>query len=187
MKTLALLLVLLAASPTAAQSSSMSRHTSSGTSPVIAGVRDLWERDRGFLTAAADQVPDSLYGFKPTPDVRSFGEVLAHVANSQRLFCGMALGEPPTEGKWTTKADVVAALKSSNDYCARAYAMSDAVAMQPLSEGAQRTWRTLGLGAPRSRLHVLTVNVWHDHEHYGNVATYMRLKGMIPPSSQPTK
>jgi uncharacterized damage-inducible protein DinB len=186
MKRLAVLLV-LAASPVAAQSISAPVRVPASASPVVAGVRELWEMDRAYLIAAAEQVPDSLYGFRPTPDVRSFGEVLAHVANAHRLFCGMALGEQATDAKWTTKADVIAALKSSNEYCAKAYTLSDIDAMQPLSTGAQTTWRTLGLGAPRSRLYALTLNAWHDNEHYGNVATYMRLKGMVPPSSQPKK
>jgi uncharacterized damage-inducible protein DinB len=185
MKTLALLLV-VAASPLAAQSG-VSPNPTRSASPLVAGVRSLWEMDREYLTAAAEQVPDSLYSFKPTPDIRSFGEVLAHVANAQRLFCGMALGEKATDAKWTTKADIVAALKSSDEYCARAYAMSDTDAEQPLNEAAQATWRSVGLGTPRSRLHALTLNAWHDNEHYGNVVTYMRLKGMVPPSSQPRK
>jgi uncharacterized damage-inducible protein DinB len=186
MKMIAVLLV-LAAAPVGAQSTGRPAPTSPPASPLVAGVRSLWEIDREYLRAAAEQVPDSLYGFKPTPDVRSFGEVLAHVANTDRLFCGLALGEPATDAKATTKADIVAALSSSDEYCAKAYAMSDTEAMQPLTEGAQVTWRSLGLGTPRSRLHALTLNAWHDNEHYGNVVTYMRLKGMVPPSSQPRK
>jgi uncharacterized damage-inducible protein DinB len=79
------------------------------------------------------------------------------------------------EKSTTTKAALLEALRKSNEYCARAYAQSDAE--------AQRATKFFGQDV--TRLYVLGVNTVHDNEHYGNIVTYMRLKGMVPPSSQP--
>jgi len=151
---------------------------------AVAGVRDLWQTSRDYILAAAEQVPDSAYAFRPTPQVRSMGELFAHVAGSQRMLCAMALGEKndfPAAG--ATKPAVVAALRASNAYCARAYAISDTDAMRlaPPSDSISASL----LGTSRTRFYVLAMNAWHDNEHYGNLVTYMRLRGMVPPSSQP--
>ena len=68
-------------------------------------------------------MPESLYAFKPTPEVRSFGEILAHVAGSEFFYCAAALGEKARDENAimktaTTKAAIVQALKESGDYCA---------------------------------------------------------------------
>ena len=151
---------------------------------AVASVRELWQTSRDYVLAAAEQVPESDYGFRPTPDVRTLGQLFTHVAGSQRMLCAMALGERNAFGPvGTTKAEVVAALRASNDYCARAYATSDADAMKlaPPSDSISAAL----LGTSRTRFYVLAVNAWHDNEHYGNIVTCMRLRGMVPPSSQP--
>lgn len=170
MKTLAILLA-FAASRAAAQST------------AVAGVRELWQTSRDYLVAAAEQVPEAEYAFKPTPEVRSLGELFAHVASSQRMLCATALGEKEggdTVG--TTKADVVGALKASNDYCARAYAMTDTEATRRATPSGSVARSVLG--PSRTRFYVLAMNAWHDNEHYGNVVTYMRLRHLVPPSSR---
>lgn len=170
MKTLAVVFV-LTASRAAAQAT------------AVASARDLWQTSRDYLVAAAEQLPEAEYAFKPTPEVRSLGQLFAHVASSQRMLCSTALGEKNgADASATTKADVVAALKASNDYCARAYAVSDADATGPATP-SDATARSV-LGPSRTRLYVLMLNAWHDNEHYGNVATYMRLRHLVPPSSQ---
>ena len=146
------------------------------TTPV--GVtRVAWERAISNITRSADQMPDSLFGFKPTPDVRSFGQLIGHVTGSQMYYCAAALGETPSsediEKTKTTKADLVAALKVSNELCTRAYAQSEADALKPMSSKS-----------PAVRFSLLVGNVAHVNEHYGNLVTYLRLKGMVPPSSQ---
>ena len=125
-------------------------------------------------------MPESKYGYKPTPEVRSFGELIGHVAGSQLMFCAIALGEKApaedaVEKAATSKADLVKALDASNAYCARAYAQSDAAVSQSVSL----------FGSTQTRLYTLLINATHDNEHYGNIVTYMRLNGMVPPSSQP--
>ena len=93
--------------------------------------RILWQGITRNLSAAAEEGSETLYSYTPTADVRTFGQLLAHVAGSERMFCAMALGERPgaedqVEKTATSKAAIVAALKESNSYCNRAYAQSDA-------------------------------------------------------------
>jgi uncharacterized damage-inducible protein DinB len=161
--------LVLAASPLAAQSSS----------PVAAS-RMLWEDVTRYIVQSAADMPDDKYAWKPTPAVRSFGEMIGHVAGAQNMFCAIALGEKPpaedaVEKSATTKDALVQALKASNDYCRRAYAQSDVDAAGMVNV----------FGQQQSRLFVLMMNATHDNEHYGNLVTYLRMNGMVPPSSRP--
>jgi len=92
--------------------------------------RLLWKSIIGNLNQAADELSETMYAYRPTPDVRTVGEMFAHVAGSQKMYCAMALGEKvPGEGDVEktakTKAAIVAALKESNMYCERAYSQPD--------------------------------------------------------------
>jgi uncharacterized damage-inducible protein DinB len=140
--------------------------------------RTLWKEVRTYLTKAAADAPEALYDYKPTTDVRSYGEMLDHVAASQDGYCRVALGEKPVRGGARTgaktKAEVIEALRASNEICTRAYAQDDREAALPAYEGDKR-----------SRLYVLLENAMHDNEHYGNLVTYLRLNHLVPPSSQP--
>jgi uncharacterized damage-inducible protein DinB len=146
--------------------------------PAVGSVKPLFSQVSTWIIQAAEQVPEDMYSFKPTPEVRSFGQLFGHVANAQYMFCATALGEksPATQDaeKLTAKADIVAALKGSAAYCQKAYDMSDTKAMEPAAM----------FGMKGTRLWVLIFNATHDNEHYGNLVTYLRLKGMTPPSSQ---
>lgn len=142
--------------------------------------RSLWRGVSGYITQAASDVPENLYTFKPTPEVRSFGELIGHIAGSQKSFCATAMGEKPpaedeVEKSAKTKAALVQALKESNDYCARAYQQTDASAAGMVEL----------FGEQRSKLYTLHENATHDSEHYGNIVTYMRINKMVPPSSRP--
>jgi uncharacterized damage-inducible protein DinB len=160
---------MLVASPISAQMG--------GADASLTGVKGLYETVRGFITKAADQMPEANYSFKPTPEVRSFGELVGHVANASHMFCAAALGEKPMASgnaeKLATKAEIVAALKVGFAACDKAYAMDASKAGDKLDF----------FGQPHTRLSVLAFNMGHDFEHYGNIVTYMRLKGMVPPSS----
>jgi uncharacterized damage-inducible protein DinB len=132
-----------------------------------------------ILLASAEKMPEANYSYKPTDAVRSYGQIVGHVADAQYMFCSIALGEkapdPKVEQTKTSKADLIAALKSAFAYCDKAYdGMTDA-------SGAQMV-KLFGNDTPR--LDVLTVNNMHDMEHYGNLVTYMRLKNIIPPTSE---
>jgi uncharacterized damage-inducible protein DinB len=165
----ALTMLVFAASPLLAQ----------GSSPVAAS-RMLWEDVTGYLVQSAKDMPAEKYSFKPTAGVRSFGELIGHVAGAQNMFCAIALGEKPpaedaVEKAATTKEALVQALQASNESCRRAYAQGDADASGTVSV----------FGRQQSRLYVLMMNATHDNEHYGNVVTYLRMNGIVPPSSRP--
>lgn len=167
----ALMLLAVIASPLAAQGSAASPKSDA---------QMLWEDVSNYLVQSAMDMPAEKYAFKPTPAVRSFGEIIGHVAGSQNMFCAMALGEKPpaedaVEKAATTKDALVAALKASNDYCRKAYA-------QPTGS---LTGTMDVFGQQRSKQFVLLMNATHDNEHYGNLVTYMRMNGMVPPSSRP--
>jgi uncharacterized damage-inducible protein DinB len=148
--------------------------------PLSAWNRMAYGRVKDILLRTADKVPEENYSFKPTDAVRSFGQVLGHVADAQYLFCSIALGEtnpaPKTEQTKTSKADLIAALKDAFAYCDKAYdGMTDASATQMVKL----------FGGDTPKLDVLTVNNMHNMEHYGNLVTYMRLKNIVPPTSEP--
>jgi len=152
--------------------------TSSAPSPV-ADARELWTSVIKNISAAAEQVPEEKYAYRPVGTVRTFGQLIGHLAGSQDFICANALGEKAggeddVEKSTTTKAALVAALKKSTEHCAKAYAMTDADAasMHQLYE------------AQRTALWALMQNAVHDGEHYGNIVTYMRMMNMVPPSSQ---
>ncbi|MGZ5445874.1 MAG: DinB family protein [Thermoanaerobaculia bacterium] len=132
------------------------------------------------LLGSAEKMPEENYDFRPTESVRSFGQIVGHVADSQYLFCSMALGEknpaPGIEKTRTSKADLVAALKDAFAYCDRAYdGMTDASAADIV--------KLMGRDTPK--LSVLTVNSVHNAAHYGNLVTYLRMKNIVPPTSEP--
>lgn len=174
--TIMLVLALLVASPAAAQ---MMEEGGEDDSPdAVSGVLWLYETVKGYVTASAEQASQELYDYRPTDEVRTFGQILGHVANSQYAFCSRALGEESPNGQdleeLTAKAELLEALKASFEYCDRAYAMDGATALEAASV----------FGRERTRLFALEFNMGHDFEHYGNLVTYMRSNGMVPPSSQ---
>jgi uncharacterized damage-inducible protein DinB len=136
-------------------------------------------RVKDNLLRSAEKMPEEGYKFKPTDAVRSYGQIIGHVADAQYLFCSIALGEknptPKIEQTKTSKADLVAALKVAFTYCDQAYdGMTDA-------SGSQMV-KLFGNDAPK--LGALAVNNMHNMEHYGNLVTYMRLENIVPPSSE---
>ena len=155
--------------------------TAAAQSPLSATgeARALWKSVIGNLNQAATEISESMYSYRPTPDVRSFGELFAHVAGSQKMYCAMALGdkapgEADVEKTAKTKAAIVAALKESNDYCERAYSQTDDNVRAPVDI----------FGQQHPRFYALIANAAHDGEHYGNIVTYMRLNKLVPPSSR---
>lgn len=144
---------------------------------LVGSVAPLLETVKGYIIASAEQMPENRYGYRPTPEVRTFGQIVGHVAMTQYWFCNAATGqtrEPENYEELTAKADLVAAITSAFNYCAGAYAIDDAMAM-----GEVELWGETG-----TRLWVLAYNATHAWEHYGNLVTYMRANGLVPPSSQ---
>ena len=133
-----------------------------------------------WIGGAAEKMPEEQYALKPDPGVRSFGQILGHIADANYLFCSVVLGEknpsPEIEKTKTTKAELRTALQAAFSYCNRAYdALTDASANETVK----------AFGQERNKLGVLWFNASHNLEHYGNLVVYMRLKGIVPPSSEP--
>jgi uncharacterized damage-inducible protein DinB len=146
--------------------------------PMSKEAKGRYNADKNNILKSAEEMSDTNYAFKPSPDVRTFGAVVGHIADSQYFFCGAALGESKdsnAEKEITTKAGLIDALKKSFAYCDKAYdALTDANGAMMMKFG----------NGQRSMLGILNFNVEHDAEHYGNLVTYLRIKGLVPPSSQ---
>jgi len=150
--------------------------------PLSAGQKAFFAGVKNNAVRAAEKMPEDLYSFKPAPEVRSFGQLVGHVADAQYLFCAPVLGEKNPmlgiEKSKTAKADLVQALKDAIAFCDKAYdGMTDEQASQVVKL----------FGRDMAKLTVLSINTGHTDEHYGNMVTYMRIKGLVPPSSEPRK
>jgi uncharacterized damage-inducible protein DinB len=130
---------------------------------ATAALRKSFGEVSGWITKAADLVPADKYTYRPTPSVRTFGQLIGHVADGYNYYCGRAAGRnvqwsDAIEKGNTDKATLVPKLKQSADACTAAYG---------------------GTGQAGA----LIENVGHTSLHYGNIITYMRMLGMVPPSS----
>jgi len=157
-------------------------HAQSTADPLSSGIKGIYNIAKNNVVRAAEKMPEENYSFKPTPEVRSFGQIVGHVADAQYLFCSAATGDknpsPGIEKSKTTKADLVKALNDAFAYCDKAYdGMTDAHAAEMVKF----------FGRDQARLAILAFNSAHDMEHYGNLVTYMRIKGLVPPSSEQRK
>jgi uncharacterized damage-inducible protein DinB len=156
--------------------------TSSPKNPLVATSQAIFGIAKSDILRSADKIPDDLWSFQPTPDVRTVGQLFAHVADAQYEFCGtVAEGKAPEkdiEKTAKTKTEIVTALKEAFAYCDAAYTkMTDASAAQI----------TTFFGRKVTQIGLMDFNVAHTMEHYGNLVTYMRLKGIVPPSSEAQK
>jgi uncharacterized damage-inducible protein DinB len=141
--------------------------------------KEFWTMVKTFVVRAAEKMPEENYSFRPVPEVRTFGEILNHIAGGYYATCGAERGEKrdsAVDKTKTAKADIVAVLKASVAYCDASYdALTDARGAEIISY----------YGQDHPRLVVLMFNIAHGYEHYGNLVTYMRIKGLVPPSSEP--
>jgi uncharacterized damage-inducible protein DinB len=148
-------------------------------SPATKEIREEFYAVTNNIRHAADKMPESAYSFKPAPAMRSFGEVLAHVADVQAKTCGSMLRDkkpvPVTPG--TGKADLTKTLAASFDECYEAFSELSA-------ENQNQTVPTPA--GQRARIAALTMVLGHDNEEYGYMAVYLRLKGVVPPSTGET-
>lgn len=147
--------------------------------PLCAGETGFYAYTMNMLIRAAEKMPEENYSFKPTPEVRSFGQIIGHVADAQYFFASTISGEPnpnpQVEKTKTTKVELVQALKDATAFGQKAYSgMTDAKAAELIQFFGQKM----------PRLTVMTINTSHSDEHYGNLVTYMRMKGLVPPSSE---
>lgn len=148
--------------------------------PITASEKGFYGFVSNAVIGAAQKMPEENYSFKPTPEVRSFGQLVGHVADANYMFCSQVTGQPnPSKGSIektkTSKADLVAALKDAVAYCNQAFeGMTDAKGAEMMQMFSYHL----------ARLTVLSLNSAHTDEHYGNMVTYLRLKGIVPPTSE---
>jgi uncharacterized damage-inducible protein DinB len=146
--------------------------------PLSSDLKNSYNGVKGTLTKAADEMSEADYSFKASPMERTYGEIVGHIADVQFALCGNAKGEQKksdSSGK-TSKADLTAALKASFDYCDGVYdSMTDADAATKV---------TMFGPNKATKLAVLNFNISHDNEMYGQMVVYLRIKGLVPPSSQ---
>jgi uncharacterized damage-inducible protein DinB len=154
------------------------------SNPITQALRDTWAQARDNVRRSADVMPEAKYVFKPVDSVRSYGAILAHLAGAAYEFCAAAKGEKPpfteagVEKSATTRAAIVKALDASIAYCDEIYKTLDDAKAAQLVAGA------FG-GGQAARAQNLIGNTGHFQEHYGNLVTYLRINGLVPPSSQP--
>lgn len=153
------------------------------TNAVSASIRTSWQSARRNITDSADLMPEADFAFKPVDSVRTFGEILTHLAGANYVFCSAALGEAPPhaeeafEETVTSRDEIIKVLGESLAYCDTAYETATDVSL------AGTVTQPFG-GGDGPRAAVLLGNIGHLNEHYGNLVTYFRMKGMVPPSSR---
>lgn len=151
----------------------------SPANPITASEKGLYSFVSGAAIAAAEKMPEENYSFKPTPDVRSFGQLVGHVADASFNFCSQAQGvanpSKDNEKTKTAKAALVAAIKDGVAFCNKAFdSMTDAKGSEMVKL----------MNFQMARLTLFSLNTAHTDEHYGNMVTYLRLKGIVPPTSE---
>ena len=146
------------------------------SNPLSGAVKQNYNAVKNNILKAAEEMPEADYTFKPGEGSRSFGEVVTHIAQVQGLLCSGAKGETKQfDVSKTDKASAVQALKDTIEYCDTAYdALTD----------ANGTEMGKMFGRDQPKLNILNFNVIHDNEMYGQMAVYLRAKGLVPPSSQ---
>jgi uncharacterized damage-inducible protein DinB len=147
---------------------------------LVKDAQGQWKQASTNVLKAAQKMPAEKYDYKASPEVRTFGGFVGHVADASVVFCSAAAGEkktpPGAEKSMKTKEALVAALTESIAYCDKVYA-------GVTGENALDTVKFFG--QDRTRAGVLFFNNMHVYEHYGNIVTYMRANGLVPPSSEP--
>ena len=147
--------------------------------PLMDAIKAQHELIKGNLVKTAAKVPENVWAFKPTPEVRTFAQIMGHIVDSSLGICGGASGQKAApvnaEKTMTTKEQLSKALADAMAFCDKAIAgMDDKKAMEA----------TKFLGGPSVRAAVMSFNVSHNFEHYGNLVTYMRINKIVPPSSE---
>jgi uncharacterized damage-inducible protein DinB len=150
--------------------------------PQLASAKAFFDTVKNNILKAADKMPEDKYAFRPSDDVRTYGELLAHIADGQYFLCGTAKeGKSENRGiekSVHTKSALATALRDAFAYCDATYA-----GLTDPSSAAMVSF----FGQKRTKLSMLSFNTAHSFEHYGNLATYLRMNRIVPPSSEPQK
>jgi uncharacterized damage-inducible protein DinB len=178
------LLGILLAIPAAAQTAQQPNPKD----PMAAWLHNAFNNNRRNIEKSAEKVPEELYGLRPGPqmEVRAFGQILGHLANFNYLWCSQAKGEKnPGQGsdyeKLSSKALLLHALNDAFTYCDGVYSsLTDASGLEIVTVTQEN-----GRQAQVPRMSLLVLNYGHNNDHYGNLVTYMRIKSIVPASSEP--
>lgn len=174
---LATIITLLMGSIASAQTPPAAQPAAQPANPLSAEVKGAYTNVKNNFLKAAEKMPEESYGFKASAELQSFSERVAHIADANVRTCAALKGEQKSvnAAAKTTKADMVAALKESFTYCDAAYdSLTDTEAVKIVATGRGQ----------RSRLAALWGVVSHSNEVYGTMTVYLRLKGIVPPSSE---
>jgi len=144
---------------------------------LLAPVKAQWENTRLLVTGIVAQVPENLYDFKPTPEVRSFREQFTHLIAENYMFMSQAAGEKsPVEAsainQLKSRDEIIKALGESYEYGAKVWAGMDDKKAQEMVPGRD--------GQQQMRLAAILSNIVDNNDHYGNLVVYVRLNGMVP-------
>ena len=152
----------------------------SSQNPLVQSLKSLFDVTKTSIIVTAEMLNDEVYAFRPTDEVRSTGKILAHIADWQFNLCSSAAGEANPrpenfEETRTHKAEIIDALELGFAYCERVFAETT---------DARAVAATDLFGSPNTVAGVLAFNSVHNYEHSGNLVTYMRINGIVPPSSR---
>jgi uncharacterized damage-inducible protein DinB len=151
--------------------------------PVVTSAKEIYTRQSQYLVAAAEQMPADKYGYHPTADQWTFGKIVSHVAQSDFGVCAMLAGAPAAEvpkvTETSSKDELVAALKASFDFCGKT--------LDVLQDAKLGDTITYFGGAKKPRARALVELTDDLEDHYSQMASYLRLNGMTPPSVKPKK
>ncbi len=149
-------------------------------SPVAEAVRASAGRAANNFIAAAEDMPAGKYGFKPTPAQMSFGEAIAHMAAGNDTYCssigGVAAPKRGALASGASKEQLVARLKETFQFCESALAGVD-------DSGLGETVPYFGEQTTRAAVMVSAAEEWAGH--YSQIAVYLRLNGLVPPTAKP--
>ncbi len=157
----------------------LAQYDSGPSAPVTTSLKGLHDITTTNIMKTAEMLDEDIFAYRPNEDVRTAGQILAHVANAQFLFCSAAAGaENPSQVNYeetaVTKADIIAALQAGFEYCNGVYS--------GMSDEAGAEMKSL-FGMTMAASGIMAFNSAHNYEHYGNLVTYMRMNGIVPPSS----
>lgn len=184
-KCLAVLALIAAAVPAAAQQPPAAAQPPAPVD-LATHLKNQHNTIKRNIAGAAEKMAEADYGFKPAgvaPEVRTYGQFIVHLINANNSYCARAMGtaaKPGMDEKGThTKADLVKALNDALAVCDNAHAALTAANAGEMMSVQGRG----GTTAQIARANPLISNLSHNWEHYGNLVTYLRAKGIVPPSS----
>jgi uncharacterized damage-inducible protein DinB len=161
---------------------SLAANAQTTANPVVSTAREIFARQSKFIVAAAEQMPPDKYSYHPTPDQWSFAKITSHIATSGNAICAMLSSTAAPTGKVSdtdSKDTIVAALKTSFEYCDKA--------LTNLTDAQLGDTITYFRGEKKPRARALIELTDDVEDHYSQMAGYLRLNGLTPPSAQPKK